>query len=128
MTILPGCILVLLCKYSTKKNTVVEILMEYFNNTPHIKYTNYDFDSKDTCYILPYNKTTRNIVEHIGKMIYTPTWDSVGYMVYELECCTSLYDVYTRTHYKPFHNGSYFPYRIEIDHKIEDTLIAITEG
>lgn len=125
MSKIPEHIVLVVCK-SSNDNTL-EILKEYFNNIPHIKYTHCKLDSKDICYILPCNRVICNILNYIGTLPCYGTWNFIGFITYNLVCSTSLFDVYCKTHNIPFVNTRYFPCRIEIDPKTRINLLTITE-
>lgn len=126
MSKIPERIVLVVCKSSN--NNTIEILKEYFNNIPHIKYTHCKLDSKDTCYILPCNRVIYNILNYIGTLPYSATWDFIGFISYNLVCSTSLFDIYCKAHDNAiFINTRYFPYRIEINPKTRRELLTIIE-
>ena len=129
MSKIPEHIVLVVCKSSN--NNTLEILKEYFNSIPHIKYTHCKLDSKDICYILPCNRVICNILNYIGTLPYSATWDFIGFMSYNLVGSTSLFDVYCKAQYNDnlntFLNTRYFPYRIEIDPKTRRELLTIIE-
>lgn len=129
MSKLPEHIVLVVCKSSN--DDTLEILKEYFNSIPNIKYTHCKLDSKDICYILPCNRVICNILNYIGTLPYSATWDFIGFMSYNLVISTSLFDVYCKAQYNDnlntFLNTRYFPYRIEIDPKTRRELLTIIE-
>lgn len=125
MSKLPERIVLVVCK-SSNDNTL-EILKEYFNGIPHIKYSYCKLDSKDICYILPYNRVICNILNYIGTLPYSATWDSIGFIIYNLACSTSLFDVYYKDQYSYLLNTRYSPYRIDINPQTRRKLLTIIE-
>lgn len=125
MAKLPERIVLVVCKHST--NNILEIFKEYFNDIPHIKYSYCELDSRDTCYILPYNRVICNILNYIGTLPYSTTWDFIGFTIYNLACNTSLFDVYYKDQYSYLLNTRYSPYRIDINPKTRRKLLTIIE-
>lgn len=123
----PERIVLVVCKHSNNNNNILEILKEYFNGIPHIKYSYCKLDSKDICCILPYNRVACNILNCIGILPYSATGDSIGFIIYNLACSTSLFDVYYKEQYSYLLNTRYSPYRIDINPKTRRKLLTIIE-
>jgi hypothetical protein len=126
MSDLSNSIILVICKHSEENKDIVKIFKEYFNNIPHIKYTDCNSNKKDTYYLFPYSIVLRNILYHM-RILYSDFYDIFGYMTYDLKCSTSLFSTYHRNLNKGFLNSDYFSYHIDINPKTERKILALSE-
>lgn len=126
MSDLPNSIILVICKHSEENKDIVKIFKEYFNNLPHIKYTDCNLVNKATYYIFPYSIVLSNILYHM-RVSYSDIYDILGYMTYDLVCSTSLFSTYYRNLNRGFRNSSYFKHQININPKTERKILALTK-
>lgn len=125
MRLLPEHIILIIVKDSFKANKeVAKTLKKYFSGVPHIVYTDPTLYNSDTYYIVPHNKTFREILGNIT--FCADLTNTFGFATYGIQT-SSPAPTFTKNILREFYNFRYLPLNITVDPKYLETLKLLTE-
>lgn len=124
MSNLPTYVFIVTCMHPKKDRDLSEILTEYLETLPHIKYEGNGSYSGKTCYIIQITPGSRDILNKMKKIIDIRS--VLAYDVYKHTLCNSNI-VYLKHCWTDSFNSRYMPYRIGIHSRDVSKLIAITQ-
>jgi hypothetical protein len=122
----PQFILVVACVNSKECKGASEILAEYLEGIPHIKYEGHGSFTDTTCYILKNSAGFHNILDNIDSDKCTRRF--MAYAPYEHLRTKLGVNVYQKYSFSSTSNMLFLPIRLGIADSELDKLIAITRG
>lgn len=121
----PAYIYLVTCVHPKKDRELSEILTEYLETLPHIKYKGYRSHSGKTCYMIQITSSYRDILKKISQII--DIHRVLAYDVYK-HMLNNSNTVYLKHCWVDAFNDKNMPYRIEVPSEDISKLIAITKG
>lgn len=112
-----------MCMHPKKDRELSEILTEYLETLPHIKYEGHGSYSGKTCYLIQITTGSRDILNKVKQIINIRSVLSYDVYKYTLYNSNTVY----LKHWVYSFNSSYMPYRIGIHSRDVSKLIAITQ-
>lgn len=113
-----------LVRVYAKNKHIIKILQEYFNELPHIKFTNCGLEY--AYFVFPSTKAIWYVLQNIRHYLNRIHWGMCRYGTYIYECTTSLYYIY---HIPPgAWDADELPPHVKIDPNLIDKLKLIPEG
>lgn len=124
MSKIPTYIFIVTCMHPKKDIELSEILTEYLETLPHIKYEGHGSYSGQTCYIIKITPGSRDTLHKMKQIIDMRS--VLAYDVYKHTLCNSNI-VYLKHCWVDSLNSRYMPYRIGISSEDISKFIAITQ-
>lgn len=124
MNKIPTYVFIVSCMHPKKDRELSEILTEYLEILPHIKYEGNGSFSGKTCYIIQITPSSRDILNKMTQIIDIRS--VLAYDVYKHTVSNSNI-VYLKYCWVDSFNSMYMPYRMGIHSRDVSKLIAITQ-
>lgn len=124
MSKIPTYVFIVTCMHPKKNRELSEILIEYLETLPHIKYEGHGSYSGKTCYIIQITPGSRDILNKMKQIIDMRS--VLSYDVYKHTLCNSNI-AYLKYCWVDSFNSMYMPYRMGIHSRDVSKLIAITQ-
>lgn len=120
---LPTHILIVTCTHPKKDRELSEILTEYLESLPHIKYEGHRSYPSKTCYIIQVTSSSCDMLKKMGQII-----DIRSVLAYDIyrHILSNPNAVYLKHYWVDSFNDRYMPYTTEIPSEDIPKLIAIT--
>lgn len=126
MSKIPTYVFIVTCMYPKKDRDLSEILTEYLETLPHIKYKGHGSYSGKTCYMIQITPGSRDILNKMKTIDISYMRSILSYDVYKHTLCSSN-TVYLKHCWAYSFNSMYMPYHIRVSSRDVSKLIAITQ-